>query len=179
MKRATAASSVLLLVLSSCASTYYDHRFLPAPLEVQVGVDGDPQSQARTLLTVIGIRRPDRRSGLPAQVEVRLRIDNLGRNPALLDEDSLSVVAADLRTLGVPTVTPRPEPIPHNGSATYDLVFRLPPGATPKSYDLTGLNIGYTVDFGEQRVTTGVTFERYVQSASPRAHMSIGIASGC
>jgi len=157
-------AAVCLLALASCSS-YYDHTFLPAPLEVQVGVDGDPESQARTLLRVVGIRKPDKQAGLPAQVEVRLRIDNLGGHPALLDGGSVSLVAADLRTIGSPAITPEPEPIPRNGSAVYDIVFRMPVGARPKHYDLAGLNLGYTVDFGEHRVTTGVTFERSAWNA--------------
>jgi hypothetical protein len=153
------ALALLLFGLSSC-STYYDHTFLPAPLEVQVGVEGDPASQARTLLRVVGIRKPSKQTGRPAQVEVRLRIENLGENPALLDVDSVSLVTADLRTIGVPEMSPAPAPVPRGAFAVYDIVFRMPPGARPKDYDLAGLNIGYTIEFGEQRVTTGVTFER-------------------
>jgi len=165
----------LLLGLSSCSS-YYGHTFLPAPLEVQIGVDGDPESQARTLLRVVGIRKPNKQTGQPAQVELRLRVENLGGNPALLDVASVSLVTADLRTIGAPEFTPEPEPVLSNAFAVYDIVFRLPEGARPKDYDLAGLNIGYTIDFDETRVTTGVTFERYARAA-PAGQRPITISS--
>ena len=69
------------LFLSSC-STFYDARFAPAPLEVRLE-DSATGLNGRVLATVAGVRRPS--EGAPAQVEVGLRLENLGNVPLQLD----------------------------------------------------------------------------------------------
>ena len=56
----------------ACAS-HYGHHFAPSPVEVDLFVDGEPDSQARGLVTVDGIRKPSEEGG--AVVEARLRIE--------------------------------------------------------------------------------------------------------
>ena len=153
-------SALLAGLACSACSTYYSHTFYPAPLEVRQQVEGDTDSQARVLVTVIGIRKPNSSERTEARVEVRLRLENLGANSALLLPGSLSLVAADLRAFGEPVVRPDLAPVPQGGAAVYEIFFPLAEGSSPKNYDLAGLNLGWAVDFGDQIVQTGVSYAR-------------------
>jgi hypothetical protein len=155
---------------AGCAS-HYAHRFAPAPVEVDLFVDGDADAQARGLVTVKGIRRPD--DGHNATVEARLRIENLGSKPALLAAESLSLVSADLRDMGKARVTPAPQPIERGEIGVYDVEFELPEGRELDDYDLAGLNFKWEVDFGGERVLSGLTFER-VHGAPRDPQVSFG-----
>ena len=169
------ASLALALVLLTGCATYYDHRFAPAPIEVELFVgERQPEAQARALVTVLGIRRPA--DGRGALVEARLRIENIGSTPVALVPDTLSLVAADLRELGTPSVAPWPEPIAQGSSGLYDIDFELKAGRTPGDYDLQGLNLKFEVDFGDQRVQTGITFERtsLAYPSDPRVSFGFG-----
>jgi len=149
----------LLVPLSACESTWYAARFAPAPLEVELRADGEPSAQARALLTVAGIRRAD--EGLPAQVVVRLRLDNLGESPLSLVPEGFDCVSGDLVSMGAPSLDQDPgQPLARGESRTWTISFPMPEGRTPEDLDWRGLNLKWTVAFGERRVTTGVTFER-------------------
>jgi len=146
---------------SSCGSTWYAHRFVPAPLEAQVGVDGDSSAQARTLVTIRGIRRASASAGRPAQVEVRLRLENLGSTPAVLDLSDLSLVTSDLESFGPAVVEPpTADPVAAGEYAIWDVSFPLPAGRSLGELDLQGVNLKWSVRFGDVRVTTGATFQR-------------------
>jgi hypothetical protein len=162
----------LLSGLLPACSAYYNHHFAPAPVEVDLYVDGEPDSQARGLVTVNGIRRPD--DGRGAVVEVRLRIENLGANPAQLVTESLALVSADLREMGSARVAPEPAPIERGAVGLYDVAFELPAGQTPSDYDLDGLNLKWEVDFGDKRVMSGITFERIFGPYDYDSHVSFG-----
>jgi hypothetical protein len=166
-------TALLAALLCSACSSYYNHVFYPAPLEVQQEVQGDSTSQARALVSVVGIRKPDSKAGTGVQFEVRLRIENVGASAVQLVADSLSLVAADLRSFEPPSIEPEPAWIAQGEVAVYDIVFPFPAGTTPKDYDLKGINLGWSVDFGEQRVKTGVTFER-AWSGGGEPHVSMG-----
>lgn len=163
------------LALNTGCSTYYEHRFAPAPVEVDLFVDGEAQSQARGLVTVHGIRRPA--DGRGAVVEARLRLENLGSNPVQLLPETLVLVSADLREMGSAQVSPPPEPIAQGEMGTYAVEFELPEGNTPDDYDLQGLNLKWEVDFGARRVLTGITFERSLApySREPRVSLGFGV----
>jgi hypothetical protein len=62
-------------------------------------------------------------------------------------------------------------------SAVYDLAFAVPEGRRASDLDLSGLNLRFTVRFGEHRVTTGATFQRLewgVWDPGPRWHVGFG-----
>lgn len=161
---------LLLALLPACAS-HYGHRFAPSPVEVDLFVDGEADSQARGLVTVNGIRKPS--DGRGAVVEARLRIENLGANPAQLVTESLTLVSADLREMGTARVAPSPEPIERGAVGIYDVEFELPAGQEPSDYDMDGLNLKWEVDFGGKRVLSGITFERiWTHGYDP--HVSFG-----
>ena len=165
----------LALLLAPACSTYYDHRFTPAPVDVDLSRDqADVDARARGLVTVVGIRKPD--DGRGAVVEVRLRVENLGAQPVELVPDSLVLVSADLREMGQATVVPDPAPIAQGEQGTYQVEFELPSGKTLRDYDLQGLNLKFEVDYGDQRVMHGITFDRYggLYPREPRVSFGFG-----
>jgi len=151
----------LLALASGCASTWYPHAFEPAPLEVAVGIEGEAAAQASVLLTVRGIRRADREAGTPVQVEVLLRLENLGETPALLDLGELSLETLSREVFGAPLVDPPvAEPLARGEQAQFAASFPLPADREFAELDLSGMLLHWVVEFGDRRVTTEVTFER-------------------
>jgi len=149
----------LLAPLAGCESPWYSARFAPAPLEVELAAEGEPSAQARALLTVVGIKRAA--DGQPAQVVVRVRLDNLGESTLALVPESLECVSGDLVSMGAPTLDQDPgQALARGESRVWTASFPMPPGRTPEDLDWRGLNVKWTVAFGERRVTTGVTFDR-------------------
>lgn len=145
------------LFLSSC-STFYDARFAPAPLEVRLE-DSSTGLNGRVLATVAGVRRPS--EGAPAQVEVGLRIENLGSVPLQLDAGSLQVTTADLVTLPAGALTPEvPPQLAAGESGEVQVAFPLPAGRSYYGLDFAGLNLRFAVRCGNTTKIVGASFER-------------------
>ena len=93
---------LILLALAGlaagCRGPWYDHRFFPSPIGLEVGPREGEDSGARVLVTVLGIRRPA--DGQPAKFEVRMRIENGGSRDVVLEGESLELLAADLTPIG-------------------------------------------------------------------------------
>jgi hypothetical protein len=172
------ASALLLAVLSACAgSPWYEHRFAPAPLETQVATQAVPGANVRALVTVIGIERA--KDGVKDRAVVRMRLENLGSVPAKLAADSLGLVSADLKPFppGIVQAPETPEIAP-GADWTVDCAFEFPDGTRPRDFDLGGLNLRFSLMFGDQRVTTGMTFQRvdwdYVNPYYPQMTVGVG-----
>jgi hypothetical protein len=149
-----------LLLGAGCASSpYYDVRWSPAPLEVQVSSAGDPGSQVRALVSVINVRKAA--EDQPARVELRILLDNLGSVPAQLANEGYSLVSAELVSFGMPLVAPEGGLSVAAGSqGALDLSFPFPDGKKPSQIDWSGLNLRFAVLFPVNKVTTGATFSR-------------------
>ena len=165
-------------LFSACTTPHwYDYRFTPTPLEVQVGLADDANAQVRALVSVLGIARPHEDRG-PAVV-IRMRLENLGSVPAELDDDSLVLVSGDLQAFGKAELPVDPvPPISPGGDVTHEIRFPLPPGLEPKGLDLSGLNLRWTMLFEGRRVTTGATFQRMYYDPyynDPNYHVGFGI----
>src|SRR5712691_11669585 len=92
------ALGAVAVIASLCACStdrYYPVRYGPAPVESPVVSQGVPGSQVRALVTVIGIARADKEKKVPAHVELRIRVENLGSVEAKLLSQGLSLVSAD------------------------------------------------------------------------------------
>ena len=171
----------LLTMLSACSSSrWYDYRFSPAPLEAQVTTVADPEAQVRALVTVVGVSRG--RDGKRDAVEIRMRLENLGRRTVSLVEPSVSLVTADLEGFERPEIAgEEPSTIPPDGSRTIDLVFPLPKGKKPGELNLRGLNLRWTLSFEGRDVTTSATFQRdvpvRVYEPEPRVHIGVGVGT--
>jgi hypothetical protein len=173
------ASALLLTGLSSCAtSNWFEHRFGPAPLETEVTTQSVAGAEVRALVTVIGIERG--KSGAKSRVIVRIRLENMGSVPTKLAADSLSMVSADLKAF-LPGIVQAPEvpEIAPGADSTVDCAFEFPDGSGPDDFDLSGVNLRLSLVFGEQRVTTGMTFQRidwnYPDPRYPQMHVGVGM----
>ncbi|MFN0244098.1 MAG: hypothetical protein ACKVWV_14500 [Planctomycetota bacterium] len=157
------AIALVVALSSGCASSrWYDYRFAPAPIEVEVAAAAMTGTQVRTLVSVLGIARES--AAGRDQAEIRMRLENLGTVPATLVESGLSLVSADLQSFGpgelVQSVdTPSALTVPPGGHAVFDVHFALPGGQKPSKLDLSGLNLRWTLDFAGTSVTTGATFQ--------------------
>lgn len=159
--RGLALTLLALGPLGGCRSAWYGANFMPAPLEVQVLAEGEPLAQARALVRVRGIRRARPSEGFGPEVELLLRLDNLGAAPLELCADGLDLVTADLISLGAPRVEPAPgESIAPDEDRVYTLNFPMPEDRDVEDLDWGGLNFKWKVRFGEREAVTGVTFDR-------------------
>jgi len=165
--RSCAFVFVVATALGSSACTtsrYRDARYTPAPIELEVASSAVAGSQVRALATVLGIARADSRAGHGEQVEVRLRLENLGNVAARLETDSLSLVSADLVPFAAAVVAPGVDTaVPPGENRTIDVAF--PVSAAER--DWNGMNLRFALSFGDARATAGATFQRVVYPTCP------------
>jgi len=151
----------LFLCAACTTSRYYGVRFMPAPVEVEVGTTGVPGSQVRALVSVLGVARPANNGQTPAQVEMRLRFENLGSVEARLVPASMSLVSANLIAFQPAVVAlPGEVTIAPAATQTIDIVFAAPLDKSLDELDWNGLNLRFTLQFKGIGVTTGATFAR-------------------
>src|SRR6187551_1392490 len=103
----------LLVTVGSASCTtsrWYDTRYQPAPLETRVTTSAVAGSQVRALVSVLGVARPSAEEGHGDQVEVRLRLENLGTVEAVVEQDGFSLVSADLVPFAQPVFAPNTAP---------------------------------------------------------------------
>jgi len=172
--------ATMCLATACSVPRWYDYGFSPSPNEIEVPSPGDSNADLRVLVTILGIARGADKQ--PDRVEVRMRMENMGATAAQLVPDSFSLYSADLQLFGPPIVVPsEPPPVPSGGSATFDIAFPLPDGRGPDDMNLRGLNMRWTVMFGDRRVTTGATFARTDWRAPyddyPRVHVGVGFGT--
>jgi hypothetical protein len=174
-----AALAIPSALSAGCASTYYSARFGPATSEAMVSPPQKPEAAARVLVSVIGVRKPDSKSGTPAEAELRMRMENLGRVPVRPEEHSLELLSGALEPFGTARIVSQDPPVVAPGAAsTFDLFFPMPGRKSPEEVDLRSLNLRFTLDFDGQPVTTGINFERVVPVYDPywsEPGVSIGV----
>jgi hypothetical protein len=156
--------TLLLALLAAClasCSTFYDARFAPSPLEVKLADSEVSGLEGRVLITVSGVRRPDSETGRPAQVEVRMRLENVGSVPFSLDAGSLQLSTADLFTLPAGELVPQvPEAVEPGGASEVAVAFPIPPSKSFYSLDWRGLNLRLILRYAERRKLVSASFER-------------------
>lgn len=154
------------LTLSSCA-TYYDARFEPAPLEVKIESEQTPGLLARALATVRGVRRPSSENPA-AQVEVALRLENVGAAPFAVVPESFELVTADLQVLGPGQTSGAVDaPLAPGAAEQFELVFPLPAERSYRDFDFSGLIVRWSLRVGDATVTTSAKFERRAMQNVP------------
>ena len=172
-----ASAAILALFASSCSSSgWYDHRFAPAPIEAAIGQDETAGSQVRALVTVIGIAHGQ--DGKSDHAVIRVRLENIGTVPAAFVPEMASLLTADLTPFGPPeAASAGPNEIAPGSAGQFDIAFGLPQGRKPRELDLSGLNFRFTVAFGAERLTTGMTFQRVdwnYYDPYPRVQVGVG-----
>lgn len=170
--------AIIALATASCStSRWYDARYQPAPLEVEVAAQAVPGSQVRALVTVLGIARANEKEGRAQQVEVRLRFENLGSIEAQVVEDGFSLVSADLVSFERAIVAPNSDrSVPAGETRTFEVAFPAP----ERDVDWAGLNLRFTLSFADVSVATGGTFSRVTYAAHDpvRWHVGFGYSHG-
>lgn len=95
-------------------------------------------------------------------IEVRMRLENHGDTPAVLEPDRLKLVLADLETLGPPELLPEGAiEIPPGGEVTVTARFAFPPESEEPGADaLRALNLRFDVDVAGRSYASSATFDR-------------------
>ena len=169
-----------LLVAAGLAGgcSVYDSRYFfdPAPADVASARPGAEEAPARTLVSVLGVRRPDKESDLPAGVEVRLRVDNTSPYRVLFDSSTLVLFSAGLDRFPDPIRHPAdPVDLGPGDSAVVDASFPFPDGRTPSDMDLSGLNVRWTLVIDGQPVTSSTGFSRQPTGYYDRHRHRVGV----
>ena len=158
------AVPLLLAAMMLAGCSVYDGRYAFEPPIVSVGVLDDEAVETesvRTLVSVIGVRRNDPDTGLPASVEIRVRVENDGAAPVRLEPTTLSLVAANLRAFPEPIVTdPGPVHVASGEHAIVNAYFPIERVNGTRAVDLSGLNLHWALDIGDRRVTGSSDFKR-------------------
>ncbi|HUR28689.1 MAG TPA: hypothetical protein VM509_10915 [Planctomycetota bacterium] len=161
-------------LLAGCASTYYDAHFVPQTAEA---ITTDPDGgQARSVVSYVGVRRKDRKTGAPPQVEFKMRVENLGKGACTLEQHALQLLSGSLEPFGAAQLAGNDPPVIVAGaSANYDVLFPLPQGRSVSDVDLRSLNLRWAIRFDGQEYINAVTFERAVPVPYDSSHFSVGI----
>jgi len=169
--------ALLLPGLSACTtSPWYPLEFAPAPVEVALAANAVPGSQARVLVSVLGVARAH--EAQPDLVQVRVRLENLGTVAVDASEDDLSLLSADLLPFGKPYVVPAKLHLEPGQSGSLDASFPFPAGRTADTINWNGLNLRLAVEFAGTRVTTGASFSRVVMVYTTDPNVTVGFGVG-
>ena len=156
------------------------YAYVPRPADVAAIVPGaDAKGHVRTLASVVGVRRADRKSALPASIEVRVLMENATTGSVAFDPASLVLLSADLTTFPAPIVDPpgRVELAP-DGTASLTAYFPLPEGGERDDLDLGGLNLRWTVQVDGRLVSPSVSFTRLDPVARYPYQSRVGLGIG-
>lgn len=154
--------SLQLLALAVGCSPYEDDfEYAPRPALVEVRSTSPQRGPAvSALVSVIGIRREDRKLGVPESIEIRMRLENNGPETVVFDPRTLSLTNGRLVPFPPPIVRP-PGPITlaPTQSVTLSAFFPLP--RTPgHDGDLDSLELRWIAQVGTQSVSQSASFRR-------------------
>jgi hypothetical protein len=173
-----AVSAAALALAAGCHSTYYAVQFVPATNEVPAIVPARDDAKARSLVSIRGVKRADKKSGAPEQVDIRMRIENLGQVPCTLEQHTLQLLSGDLEPFGAAQVNSSDPPVIAPGATSnFELYFPMPNGKKSDNVSFKSLNLRWTLDFDGQAMTNGATFERaaYRDPYWDEPHFQIGV----
>lgn len=166
---------LIAALLSGCAAKYYDARFAPPATEA-IAAGSTAGAQARSVVTLVGVRRKDSKSGAPPQVEFRMRVENLGSVPCTLEQHSLQLLSGTLEPFGAAQLVSSDPPLIAAGtSANFTLLFPPAEGRRIDNIDLRSLNLRWAIAFDGEVVTNGMTFERVLPAAYGSSDFHVGI----
>ena len=152
---------ILPAVASGCSVYDYRYSFVPRPAEVQMRTSSSESTYGITLVSIMGVRRPDREAKEDASVEARLLIMNRSDFPISFDPASLALVSADLVLFQRPrtdvreilTVEPRE-------SMPVTALFSFPEGQSSGDVDLSSLNLSWDLQVDSKTIPSSITVTR-------------------
>jgi len=152
---------LLAAAACGCSPYYAGSTYEPKPADVDLRAPDRPTANARTLVSVIGLRKKDESAGLPPSVELRIRLENDGATAITFDPSSLELLAANLESFPAAAVAPagRVQVAPGD-AATVTAYFPFPDGKVPGPYDLSGLSLRWQADVDGEMVSANATFHR-------------------
>ncbi len=125
---------------------------------VATAADETPQT-AHLLVSVIGVRRADKKAGEPASVEVRVQVVNTGECPVSLEPGSLELFSGDLERFDTPRVEPAAGlSVAPGETGLVTVLFDLPEGKRPRDVNLDTLSLNWTLRLGDEPVRGTTTF---------------------
>ena len=148
-----------LLVGCSVYDKRYAYKPMTATVEAPVagaGGSGPPV----TLVQIAGVRRADERSGLPASIEVRLKVHNASAAAVTFDPRTLVLSGAGIERFPDPVL--RPLGVIALGPAETteaEAFFPLPEAGEPEDLDLSALRVRWIIDVGGHAVNANADFE--------------------
>lgn len=153
---------LLLLVCASCKTSYEGRfRYAPTPHEVLIQPEDADVPVARLMVSMQGVRDPDRDGTRPLAMDVRLRIENESEAEVVLDLEALLLLDASLEAFGEPIVPPDAgEPVAPGTTHSLELLFPFPDGLTPRDMDLSGLHLSVVLHYGGGEARVSTIFER-------------------
>jgi hypothetical protein len=176
MRSGGPSASILigLLAMAPAGCSVYELQYVYEPAPFEAAAAGD--EPVRALVSVIGVRRADRASGLPPSVEVRLRIENDSQATVSLDPAGLELVSADLQSFPEPIVRPPGGlEIPPGESRVIATYFPFPLGRRTSDLDLDGLNVRFRLRIAGRETTTSAGFARHPWAYYDRYPRRIGV----
>ena len=147
-------------LLAGCS--VYDKRYAYKPMTATVeapvasaGGSGPPV----TLVQIVGVRRDDERSRLPASVEVRLKVQNASATAVTFDPRSLVLSGAGIERFPDPVLRP-PGVVALEPAETAEVeaFFPLPEASEPDDLDLGTLSVRWKLDVGGHAVDANADF---------------------
>jgi hypothetical protein len=147
--------------LAGCSvyDTRYAYKPMTATVEAPVpgaGGTGPPV----TLVQIVGVRRADERSQLPASVQVRLKVQNASATAVAFDPASLVLAGAGIDRFPDPVLRPAEvTALAPAESAEFEAYFPLPGGREPGDLDLSALRVRWQLDVGARAVDSIAAFE--------------------
>lgn len=170
-------AAVLLAPAGACSIYNQEYVYDPGPVDVATLPPGNGDTEpVHTLITVVGVRRADGKTGLPASVEIRMRVENTSTLPVVFDPRSLTLFTAGLDRFADPIVFERdPLSLAPGRSAVVEACFPFPAGSGPNDYDLNGLNVRWALSIGGRTVTSSASFSRRPTGYYDRYPNRIGV----
>jgi hypothetical protein len=167
MRNRSIGLSALLLFLAmtvGCAPPppyLRNYRFAPEPALAVMFKPGSQAPALSVMVSVIGIRRGDPDKSIPPAVELRMRFENNGKEPARFDPQTLVLVTGSLQSFAPPQVHP-PTTIQIEPGQTQmaNVFFQFPPGSSPATMPLDALRLRWEVQLEGKPYLQTVVFER-------------------
>lgn len=151
--------SIIGIGLMGCSAYDTHYKYEPHPADVPVSVNGHSGPAVKALVTVMGLRRENKKLNIPTSVHVGLRFENVSDQAVRFDPSSLVLVAADLDQFPSPTTIPSdPVEVEPGKVGQVEAYFPFPGGKYPGGFDLSGLNLRWTLEVGGQAVPGSATF---------------------